>query len=281
MPTHRFLVLLDHHGSRITDEARAAATRLGFDIFLLPGGTTHLLQPWDQLFGPLKKRYAKQRDAALAAGRRLDRPTWLSVLSQTQVEAFKERPALLSDAFKACGIWPFNPEAVLAGLRAELAATQAVLRGALPAAAAADVAPAQLLAGAAARGEATSSNEQQQLGGAEAAAVGALELLGTKEAAAAAAVLRGELTATRPRQQTFRKRLSGWVTGPEWTQLAEAEAAAKQRIAEEKQRKAEAAAARKAAAAEKSAAAERRRQERAAAAAERPNRRPRGAATSP
>jgi hypothetical protein len=62
--TNRFLLLLDGHGSRIHPACVDAAQELGFDILLFPGGVTHLLQPMDQLFGPIKTQYRRELHVA-------------------------------------------------------------------------------------------------------------------------------------------------------------------------------------------------------------------------
>jgi len=148
-------------------------------------------------------------------------------------------------AFRKCGIWPYNPEEVLAGLRAELeAAEQRQQAAATSAPPAADVAAVVAAAVAAAE-------EQQDAGSAgtalpeldpEVAAAAALQLLGLAGTSgeAAAAVMRGERKLAPKREGKGKKRLSYWVTGPEWE-------AQHQRELDEKQQK-EAKAAKKAAA---------------------------------
>ena len=56
-PSYRALWLLDHHGSRLRPAAIEAAKQLGFYILILPGSCTHFLQPWDQIFAPIKAHY--------------------------------------------------------------------------------------------------------------------------------------------------------------------------------------------------------------------------------
>jgi hypothetical protein len=49
-PEHRYLMLLDGHGSRLEKAVVDAALKLGFVLLLLPGALTHLLQPFEQIF---------------------------------------------------------------------------------------------------------------------------------------------------------------------------------------------------------------------------------------
>jgi hypothetical protein len=59
-PTHRFLLLVDGHASRLNADCIAKAQALGFDILVFPGGMTALLQLMDQLFGTMKADYTQR-----------------------------------------------------------------------------------------------------------------------------------------------------------------------------------------------------------------------------
>ena len=57
---------MDAHASHYTTAFLEAATAIGFDIVVLPGGTSFALQPWNQCFAAVKKAWVKQRDAYFA-----------------------------------------------------------------------------------------------------------------------------------------------------------------------------------------------------------------------
>jgi hypothetical protein len=179
-------------------------------------------------------------------GTELDRATWVRLLTAAQRECFSSSPDLLKNAFKSCGIWPYNPEAVLGPLRAELEAKRQLQPPAPPAADVAAAATTAVQAVAAGQQDSSNSAVLAELDP-EVAAAAALQLLGlagTAHAEAAAAVLRGERKLAPQRQGKGKKRLSGWITGPEWE-------AQHQQEQEQKHQKEEAAAAKKAAAAAK------------------------------
>ena len=136
-PTNRCLLILDSHGSRTTEVFKAAAKRIGFDILILPGGTTFLLQPWDQCFASAKRHFITERDRFLEAhplGTGIDRTQFVRLWTGALKAAFAATPDLLRNAFKKCGIWPFNPDVVLVPLRAAVAAAAACRAGATSAA---------------------------------------------------------------------------------------------------------------------------------------------------
>ncbi|KAL4440096.1 hypothetical protein ABPG75_003097 [Micractinium tetrahymenae] len=246
-PQHRALLIVDSHGSRLTDEALAAARRVGFDVFVLPGGSTDELQPWDQ-----------------AAG--MTRQQWIALLTAAQRRACASNPDLLKNAFRKCGLWPFNPEAVLGRLRAAVAAAAACQAGATSAEP--DAAAAATAQQPEPQQDATSSSQEQEHGEeAEATrkVLAALQQLGTAEAEAAAAVLRGQTVAKPVQKRSKGLRLSGWVTSAAFEAQQAAEAAEKQAQEEEKAAKKATTEAKRAAAAAKKAAAEEQRAQRLAA----------------
>lgn len=171
-------------------------------------------------------------------------PTVLPPSEEEALAKWLEMTAAAKKSPTERGIWPYNPEAVLGPLRAELEAKRQLQPSAPTAADVAAAATTAVQAIAALQpGVSTALTELDP----EVAAAVALEWLGragTAQAEAAAAVLRGERKLAPQRQGKGKKRLSGWITGPEWE-------AQHQREQEEKQQKEEAAAAKKAAAAAK------------------------------
>lgn len=59
-PTNRAMLVFDGHDSRVHPDCVAESQKIGFDLFIFPGGLTAHLQIMDQLFGPLKKRWHEQ-----------------------------------------------------------------------------------------------------------------------------------------------------------------------------------------------------------------------------
>ncbi|CAG2231129.1 unnamed protein product [Mytilus edulis] len=89
---HNILLTMDNHESHLSIELIDLAIARNVDLFCLPPHTTHILQPLDVgCFKPLKKEFAQ-------------------VLSTAVDKALS--PYIVKNAFRKCGILPFNREAI-------------------------------------------------------------------------------------------------------------------------------------------------------------------------
>ena len=265
-PSHKFLLVVDSHGSRFAPAVIQTASELGFELLTLPGGTTHLLQPWDQTFSAVKTSWVRQRDSwriEHPLPQHLTRAQWVELLTLALDAALAKNSGLLSNAWRKTGLWPFNPDKVLGPLAEAVAAARGATSAAVlpattpaPTAAAISRAAAAAVAAAASGGRGSQLQLDPQL--ATQAALALLQAAGGEEAAAAVGVLRGELVAKPPKQRQQAFLDSRWLTKAEEMARLEEEAAAKAAKAAAKAEKAAATAARReAAAAKKAAVAER------------------------
>jgi hypothetical protein len=118
-PTNRFLMVLDGHTSRVGDAAREQARRLGFDVLLMPGGMTAILQVMDQLFGAMKTDYGQREHMAkvYSSGRALTNRARIGLWCQMK-KAYIATVGTKSviSAVKTLGLYPVSLEACLANL---------------------------------------------------------------------------------------------------------------------------------------------------------------------
>jgi len=111
-PSNRILLLLDGHVSRFTLEAIKEARAAGVDVQVFPPNCTHFLQPWDQIFGPIKQQYAHvygewmQQQQRSGESTKLDKATWLGLVDAAFALEFEKVPGLLANAFSRTGLWP-------------------------------------------------------------------------------------------------------------------------------------------------------------------------------
>eukprot|EP00732_Lithocolla_globosa_P002414 Lithocolla_globosa_v1_NODE_1571_length_2478_cov_4.521255.p1 type:complete len:587 gc:universal NODE_1571_length_2478_cov_4.521255:2243-483(-) len=117
-PTFRFLFLLDSHGSRLHPDCIKKAKELGFDIFLLPGSLTAILQPWDSLFGVVKGRYYKKLRIIKQKGLKANLQLKIKCWAEAFLEIFDGTAGAqkISNSFILCGIYPPSLEAAVARL---------------------------------------------------------------------------------------------------------------------------------------------------------------------
>ncbi|KYG40271.1 hypothetical protein M433DRAFT_160676, partial [Acidomyces richmondensis BFW] len=123
-PIQRRLLIMDGHSSHITANVIAHCMEHTIDLLILPPHTSHALQPLDvSVFSPLKRALAAETDAAsrLDSGR-MSRIEWTSMYIRARKTAL--RPSNILSGFKATGLWPLSPIAVLEKLPA-LQASQA------------------------------------------------------------------------------------------------------------------------------------------------------------
>ena len=107
------LLILDGHGSHITAEFCQHALAHHIHIMCLPAHSTHLLQPLDVgLFGPLQHYYGKAADTHMCDTRTgVKKGTFWSFYRYARANTFL--PKTIQSAFRATGIYPFNPNKVL------------------------------------------------------------------------------------------------------------------------------------------------------------------------
>jgi hypothetical protein len=118
----RRLLLLDGCSSHLGNDIIDYLDSKDFLIAFLPPHTTHILQPLDVgCFGPLAREYSNQLDKRSGLGGfiaegtnkgdfwRLFLPSWEQAMSKRNIEA----------AFKATGIWSFDPKRVKSRLPPE------------------------------------------------------------------------------------------------------------------------------------------------------------------
>ena len=113
-PKYRFLLLVDGHYSRLCPQVQDAAKELGFVLLLFPGSLTHILQPFDQVFGDVKQVYYELMAWARAKHfNNVSLARWISCWEQALAgtlangEIGKEK---IKEAFAKCGIWPVCPD---------------------------------------------------------------------------------------------------------------------------------------------------------------------------
>ena len=122
-PSSRVLLILDGHSSHNMSCVIEAATNAGVDLLFYPGQLTHLLAAPDlSFFGPLKKKFG----AAFAT---IDsaHADPLVVLS-CAIDAIEKMdlPKLCAAGFRAAGLNPFDPQAVLDKLPERMLYTDAL-----------------------------------------------------------------------------------------------------------------------------------------------------------
>ena len=115
---HRLLIA-DGHSSHLNLQFIEACDRLGIILVILPAHSTHRLQPLDVgIFGPLASAYSREHNNWFSKnegfthfGKRhfwpLFRNAWSSAVTSSNI----------SSAFRATGIFPYNPEYILSPLR--------------------------------------------------------------------------------------------------------------------------------------------------------------------
>ena len=86
----------------------------GIKLWLFPPNTTHILQPLDQAFGPVKKRIKTHSHTwhgtvkNIESGKKLDQ---YSMMTDCCYKAFEEtfrNPNVISSAWRKCGLLPFD-----------------------------------------------------------------------------------------------------------------------------------------------------------------------------
>ena len=111
-PTNRALFVVDGHSSRLHPDCHEVAKEHGFDLFILPGSMTAILQPCDQLFGPIKRAYrALMHDAKVKAGSRampasVQIKVWTRAKDTWSKSGVAEGQEKIKESWKKLGLYP-------------------------------------------------------------------------------------------------------------------------------------------------------------------------------
>ena len=114
VPSRPLLLLLDWHSSHHNPKAVRVAKENDVILFTLVPHTTHEMQPLDTaVFGPLKAhwREACHKYIQNNPGMAVTKYQFSSLLSEAWMNTMS--PSTIISGFKSCGIYPFNPKAVL------------------------------------------------------------------------------------------------------------------------------------------------------------------------
>jgi len=124
--THR-LLLMDGHGSHLTQEFIEYADANKILLLCLPPHSTHALQPLDvTIFGPMKIYHKDAVDVAYRSGAtKFNKTEFLASLNSIRKQTMKA--ASIKSAFRNTGIHPFNPEIVLTKITKDMTPTGGVL----------------------------------------------------------------------------------------------------------------------------------------------------------
>ena len=112
-PDRLQLLILDGHDSHNFVELIELAAENNVYIIELPAHTSNWLQPCDRtVFGPLKNAYRKACEDLMTQfpGTLVSRASFCGLLKKAWEEALS--PNNIISGFRACGIYPFNPESV-------------------------------------------------------------------------------------------------------------------------------------------------------------------------
>ena len=111
---HPLLLLMDGHSSHYNLEAVTIAKENGVILFTLVPHTTHEMQPLDTaVYAPLKTHW---QDACYHypqshLGKVITKYQFSSLFSEAWLKTMI--PANIISGFRTCGVYPFNPKAVL------------------------------------------------------------------------------------------------------------------------------------------------------------------------
>ena len=115
-PDRPQLLLLDGHHSHEVLGLLEKALAHDIHVMVIPAGTTSKLQPLDVgCYGPLKAKYSSLISdwMSQSPGNVMSKWHWPRLFKEAWVQALT--PKNIENAFKSCGIHPYNPRAVKAG----------------------------------------------------------------------------------------------------------------------------------------------------------------------
>lgn len=107
------LLFLDGHKSHLTYELSLLCNALNIEVIALYPNATRILQPCDvAVFRPIKMGWKKavREFYEKNPGQVLNKMTFAPLLEKVVTEVVK--PETLEHGFKACGLFPFNPNAI-------------------------------------------------------------------------------------------------------------------------------------------------------------------------
>ncbi|CAG8432881.1 4710_t:CDS:2 [Diversispora eburnea] len=111
-PVCPVLLIFDGHKSHVNYLSVNFCHENGILLFTLPPHTTHILQPSEIPFAKLKKEYSKRCDELYSSsGELVTKRTFAKVLGKAFNTTYT--PTAITNAYKATGIWPFNPTAII------------------------------------------------------------------------------------------------------------------------------------------------------------------------
>lgn len=111
------LLIMDGHGSHATPELDTFCMENQIILLYMPPHSSHPLQPLDvSCFGPLKQSYGQKVENQIQCGiNHVDKLDFLRLYSEAHFETFTEQT--IQSGFKATGLIPYNPQAVLSKLQ--------------------------------------------------------------------------------------------------------------------------------------------------------------------
>jgi hypothetical protein len=114
------LLVLDGHGSHLTPQFDQICAEHKIIPVCMPAYSSHLLQPLDiGCFAVLKRSYGNLNTQKIRLGiNHINKLEFLAAYPQARVDAFKQDTII--NSFKAAGLVPLNPEAVLLKLNIQL-----------------------------------------------------------------------------------------------------------------------------------------------------------------
>ena len=112
-PSETRLLILDGHASYVHYRFCAYCKANNIELYCLPSHSTHILQPLDVgLFSPLQREYSKAiEDYHNRTGLGINHSTFLIHYKHARSQAYTQ--ANIESAFRATGIFPFNPRVAL------------------------------------------------------------------------------------------------------------------------------------------------------------------------
>ena len=113
------LLIVDGFGSHMTLQFFRLATASNIILFKLPAHSTHITQPLDVgVFQPYKAAHGNAIEKAVRTGDpKFNRLTFLAALEEIRTFVFIK--GTIRNAWRRCGINPFNPEIVLGPMKAK------------------------------------------------------------------------------------------------------------------------------------------------------------------
>ncbi|CAG8811678.1 23797_t:CDS:2, partial [Cetraspora pellucida] len=110
-PIRLVLLMLDGHKSHISYMCIDFCRQNGILLYALPPHMTHILQPSEIPFAKLKKEFGKQCNKYHnTTSKVVTKYIFAKLFGPAFIETYA--PSAICNAFKATGIWPFNPKAI-------------------------------------------------------------------------------------------------------------------------------------------------------------------------